>query len=379
MDSKLINLVGHVYDTVTEPDKWNQFLDKLTHTLGGHASRLRFINRHNNHHDLMAGIGHEPAFDKVYHDYYWQLDPWNPYLEESEVGTVLDSCMIPDHVFRKTECYNEFYKHYDTFYAMGGHIERSPQRISRLGIHRPYSQGPFSEQEKQIFQKLMPHLQRALSMRSHLNSLSSQHEAMLDALYRSNTAIMFINEYERVSFVSQRAEEILAAGRGLSLFNHQLSTSRQEDTQNLRQYIHSAVQTGLGRGASSGGGLRIFSDAGHHELNLVIIPFRTRNASITSLNTRTCATVFLHDVKQEAALPDAFLQQIYHLTQAEIRLAQALLNGCSVKDASETFGISVNTVRTQLRSLFSKTGTQRQSELIHLLSRLTGMKQRQGR
>lgn len=58
-------------------------------------------------------------------------------------------------------------------------------------------------------------------------------------------------------------------------------------------------------------------------------------------------------------------------TPAETRLAQALANGMNLKEYSGLACISVTTARNQLASLFAKTGTHRQAELVAWLLRRT--------
>ncbi len=63
----------------------------------------------------------------------------------------------------------------------------------------------------------------------------------------------------------------------------------------------------------------------------------------------------------------------FRLTRAEARLAKALWNGSTLEEAAEVFGVTKNTVRTQLRQIFVKTGAQRQSQLIRLLANAPDM------
>jgi DNA-binding CsgD family transcriptional regulator len=44
-----------------------------------------------------------------------------------------------------------------------------------------------------------------------------------------------------------------------------------------------------------------------------------------------------------------------------------LLDGVSIGEASSVLGISENTARAQLRSIFSKTGTHRQTDLTRMV------------
>jgi DNA-binding CsgD family transcriptional regulator len=61
------------------------------------------------------------------------------------------------------------------------------------------------------------------------------------------------------------------------------------------------------------------------------------------------------------------LTELFALSRAEGRLAALLLEGRSLRQAAEELGVSLNTVRTQLRKLFEKTGSSRQGALIRTL------------
>lgn len=64
------------------------------------------------------------------------------------------------------------------------------------------------------------------------------------------------------------------------------------------------------------------------------------------------------------------LMQMYGLTQTEARLAAHLADGGSVAGYAKLFEVSVGTVRSQLKSVFAKTGVNRQSALAALVPRL---------
>jgi DNA-binding CsgD family transcriptional regulator len=67
---------------------------------------------------------------------------------------------------------------------------------------------------------------------------------------------------------------------------------------------------------------------------------------------------------------DAILQQVFGTTKAEARIANRLLCGESLQEIAEATGVSIGTVRSQMKALFVKTGTHRQAELVALLTRL---------
>lgn len=57
----------------------------------------------------------------------------------------------------------------------------------------------------------------------------------------------------------------------------------------------------------------------------------------------------------------------FGLTNAERRLASLLLEGTSLRDIATHLRLSPHTLRCQLRSIFKKTGTNRQAELVSFL------------
>jgi DNA-binding CsgD family transcriptional regulator len=64
------------------------------------------------------------------------------------------------------------------------------------------------------------------------------------------------------------------------------------------------------------------------------------------------------------------LEHGFGLTPCEARLAVALSSGLTPTEIARRHGISMGTVRSQLKSIFVKTGTKRQPELIAVLARL---------
>ena len=76
------------------------------------------------------------------------------------------------------------------------------------------------------------------------------------------------------------------------------------------------------------------------------------------------AAVFVGEPTPNVEPSAALLRAIYGLTPAETRLVLALLEGVCVSDYAENASVTLNTVRTQLKSIFLKTGCQSQVELV---------------
>jgi DNA-binding CsgD family transcriptional regulator len=64
-------------------------------------------------------------------------------------------------------------------------------------------------------------------------------------------------------------------------------------------------------------------------------------------------------VSQEDSLKERF-----DLTLAEARLVVHLVQGSSLKSSAQALGVKYDTARTYLKSIFQKTGTHRQPQLV---------------
>lgn len=65
-----------------------------------------------------------------------------------------------------------------------------------------------------------------------------------------------------------------------------------------------------------------------------------------------------------AVPPAGAIAEAFGLTPAESRLVAALVRGGTLVEAAKRNGITINTAKTQLASVFLETGHQRQADLI---------------
>jgi DNA-binding CsgD family transcriptional regulator len=66
----------------------------------------------------------------------------------------------------------------------------------------------------------------------------------------------------------------------------------------------------------------------------------------------------------------SILKQVFDLTKTEARIATQLLCGQTMQEVAEHNGVSIGTIRSQTKAIFAKTQTNRQAELVGLLTRL---------
>lgn len=102
-------------------------------------------------------------------------------------------------------------------------------------------------------------------------------------------------------------------------------------------------------------------------LAMHVFPFETWRLESS---TRDRVLIMAVQVQSEVAIPSvAQIREFYQLTGAQARVSVALLEGKTVEEVAEALNISVNTVRTHLRAIYSRLGVDNKSHLIARLSK----------
>ena len=79
------------------------------------------------------------------------------------------------------------------------------------------------------------------------------------------------------------------------------------------------------------------------------------------------AVVFISDPEMGHDFPAEYAASFYGLTLAEAELLCSLINGMSLEEIACDRETSINTVRWQLKNIYRKTNTRRQSDLVRLI------------
>ena len=82
------------------------------------------------------------------------------------------------------------------------------------------------------------------------------------------------------------------------------------------------------------------------------------------------AVVFVTVWDGAAGPPVGAVAAVFDLTAGEIRVAERLLTGRAPAEIARDLALAMSTVRSHLASIFAKTGTSRQSDLVRLATQL---------
>ena len=102
----------------------------------------------------------------------------------------------------------------------------------------------------------------------------------------------------------------------------------------------------------------------------LIVRLRPIPSPLGDLLDGAAALLVLLNPDQHPCPTAAALREIFGLSRGEALIALHLIRGDSLRELAAARNVSIGTVRVQLKALFAKTQTSRQSELVWLLARL---------
>jgi PAS domain-containing protein/DNA-binding CsgD family transcriptional regulator len=373
-EAQLDVVVGALYEAAVEPEAWTAALTAVADLLGAVGAQFFLWDKQASAAPF-AAVGRLPEEgNAAYVRYYGAIDPRREALERVPVGKLFTA---DEHFdggrLRKSEFFNDFLVPYEVPYVAGGRVLQSAGLSAVVAVLRNFRQGPFEPREVAALERLMPHLQRAARLHSQVGSLRRQNQALEAALDRLTFGVLITDGAGRVLLLNRAAEEMAAANDGLLLQGGRLAAARPEEATALTRCIAEAVRTAGRRGHQGGGSICISRPSGRRPFAALIAPLSPKTAAIAR-HELPGALILITDLDRRPDVLGRRLVELFDLTPAEACLAVALVAGKRLEDIAEERGVRMPTLRTQMRAILDKTGTDRQADLMRLLAGLPAVR-----
>jgi DNA-binding CsgD family transcriptional regulator len=361
-------LLGNLYEAAIDPTLWDPFLRQLAHHSRASSAALVMHDNPSGVHTVARNWEVDPEGTRLYQEHYGALDIWAKRAAglsmQSWVGTSQQLCSFGE--FSRSEYYNDFLQSLGIDHAAFALLQRTRHGDAVLGIYRSRRRGEFEVSELDLLRFLMPHIQRAFSLHLHISDLKERAAGTAAALDTLRTGVILVGANGKIALMNCAASAILAEHDGLQATLGGLRAQRSSESSKLQRLILEAVNTSVGKGVCPAGGLLI-SRRVKPALQLLVSP--AGNLPLNLTHPRY-AIVFVTDPSQHERPAQDILRAFFGLTPAEARVAVLLGDGNSPSTIAQQLGVSSNTVKSQLASIYSKTGTSRQAQLVRLLMNL---------
>lgn len=366
----LLNAITKIYRAGLKPKSWPEALDAISRCVGSPKAVLYSVKPCDGSVLEFRSHNIDPAYGGQYLSYYHQVDPWLDCVRSMESGQPLRGTQIvPDNTMRRTEHFNDFLKPQDIRFLLTGFSGRKSTRMDILSVFHRVKEDDFDSRSVRIFEILIEHVAQALNVERALEGArvcSRELGAVLDSVPK---AILLLNRSGAVIYANAAADRLLSAADGLSVSDRRLEATSPGARKSLDRLLRDAVvvpfPTRHKRRVT-----KVPRISGGHPYVVRAAPIETTPdiADTNDLPNSPHLLVTISDPEAQHSAPAAGeLQVIYGLTPAEANLAVELSRGATLARVAERQGIAVSTVRKYLRSVFDKTGTHRQAELVQRL------------
>jgi len=366
----LLDLVDRIYAAAEAPELWPDALERLAEASQSAATIIyRNMDAHEGGVDVAVRVTPEAA--DSYQQYFHRLDPWGNSPRTATLirpGAVVDGDELIDRSdLRATEYYNDFARPNGLTRVLVGTIAMHGPFVSVLSLIRDEGAGEHSTENRRLLGALMPHLSRAIQIHRRLLPVSVLDGAAVDALDCLSAGVILLDEQGRTIFVNRAAERLVRARDGLCIEHGCLGAVLPQERDALRLLVMQAARRSAGESLHAGGALSISRPSMRRPYNLLVTPLGRRHTSLHGPDA--AVAVFVSDPEDRVLGETGALVRLFRLTPAEARLAAAVATGAPLADVADTLRIGLETARTQLRSVFAKTGTTRQAELVRIIAR----------
>lgn len=357
-------LLDRLYLAPFASDGWQTFLADLVQLSTSRSARLLTLNADADQVYSSVQVNTDAKAHQAYVEHYVNHCPWRPELAEKQAGqlysTFLDfSCDQKE--FYRSEFFNDWARPQDIHHGACGTAGHYQDLNFQLLVQRTGDQGHFDRAAMAALNSLLPHVRRAL----HIEALHWQQRCLRSAREQQHncSAMMLLDEQGRVAFMSEEAQAYFCDGGAIGLRDNKIVLRQAAAQQTLMATIGEVLSAHL----VHAGNVVNVERVGQPDLRLLVMPVHPDATENPLFPTRAFAAVFVVDIESEVYIDEHLLGQLLGLTAAEARTAAAVARGMSPAELARAFTLSVHTARSQLKSVFRKTGTSSQSQLGNLI------------
>lgn len=363
----------HIHEAIAraslDPNAWRGVTDAILSTFPGSKPAILRYESTGARAVPSATSGHDPSFRSSYEAHYGRVVPWMDQWTSLPLGQVVyDWDIMPSEELVRSELYNDWLRPQDGLrHGILAVLQRDPSRRILFA----------ARVEKQLEDQVLPGLMRLtrdlyplmqhglevnrMTLGLRLDAAVLRHGAEPDG-----ATILLLGEQGTILYANARAEALLSEGH---LIRHDpLGRLRFTDGEAMMR-LGSALDP---RSRSIGAAFRIRSSQPPQEVRLMQVSSSTMDQVQLPMLMQGPTPRLLLVLRPAVDPSEAALRvaPLLGLTRAETEVALAITEGATIAEVAEARGVSVHTIREQVKSALAKTGARRQSDLVRMVSGL---------
>ena len=363
-------VVEAIYDCALDPNRWIDTSGMIAQLIGSEFCLLAINDLKSKRHALMLHVGVEERYVRLWSDDYAAIDPLRVSTLLFPVGSVMTTGMlVEEHELSGSRFYQEFLRPQGWREGLGINVLRTQDHFGFLAAHRYKGQPRYGNAEVRLLTLLSPHVCRAITISDVLNLKTIRSEALEATLNALTSGVYLVDRLGQIIYTNRAAERQIEDRNVLRIDNNRLVPIHPMARARLVAVIDEAIADEAAT-LSSGFSVALPAREGTG-LVAAVLPLHGGERRILCGAFAAMAAIFVQDpIVAPPFLGEAFAK-LYGLTGSELRTLLAMAPGLSVKEAAELLGIGDTTARTHLQHIYGKTGTSKQTELLHLFMSAT--------
>src|SRR5215212_9280230 len=198
--------------------------------------------------------------------------------------------------------------------------------------------------------------------------LIANSQLLESAIHHLPFGIMVVDAQRKVLAANRAAKDILQTGDALVERQSVLRAYQREDDERLTQVL--AEATAVRSNSAWSSCIRLSRRSGKSAYTAIVSPLFEAVEMRSPAGSRAALINITNPDREHSSDLVKMLQQAFGLTPAEAQTASLMGSGLSPQDAADQLGLTVGTIRCELKAIFAKVGISRQSELASTVTRL---------
>jgi DNA-binding CsgD family transcriptional regulator len=366
-EARLSQLIGDIYDAALEPESWPRALAGVSDFVGGSQANIFW-------QDVIAKAakrffewGHDPHYTQLYMDTYAKINPLFPGAYSFPVGQVFSqSELITFDDLHETRLYKEWMQPQGFVDFVGCLLDKSGASCIPVTVIRHERDGLVDDHARARMNLLVPHIRRAALIGNVIDLRTCEAAKLADTLDGLAAGIVLVDGGGRITYANANGQAMLDDGAILAGRGGRLA-AREADVDQVLKEVFAAAD--CGDDAVGGKGVVVSMVAPGAERYVAhVLPLTAGTRRRAGRSYDAVAAIFVHEAALETpSMPDA-LAKAYKLTAMELRVLLGIVQVGGGPSVAEELGISETTVRSHLRHIYEKTGTNRQADLVKLVA-----------
>jgi len=351
-------VINSIYENIGDPQAMAHTIQKLVAYNDSMASQFGFIDLSGRWVQASV-VGVDPAGLELYMRHHVTSDPRTTFALRHPGKFFTDGQMVENVSAFESSALVELLDRFECRFMMGAYFAVSHDYFGGLSLMRPRRQKQYAVEHLRKASSVLPHLKRAMGLHVRLGRLESQETALERLVDRLSTPVLLVDAAGTIRYANAAGHKELRQASLLVLKNGRVEPRNVRQTPPFAQLLAAAVFE-----ESNYTVMRLHGDNGHMA---VLTAYSLRGLPGLVGMPQAAAVVFVTYPDMGERVDALRLQMVYGLTPAETRLVEHLARGENLADIAEKLRLSRETLKSQLRSLFAKTGTNRQAELVAVL------------